>query len=72
MAPAGKKTCTVLLVFSREMATTWGPDAPALSLTYAMMVPFLISQTANFYVKMRVSLTSLERLLELMHVPQVC
>ena len=30
----------------------------------------MISQTANFYVKMRVSLTSLERLLELTAVPQ--
>ena len=61
----------MLLRHSDEMAARLGPNAPALSLTYAMLVPFMISQTANFYVKMRVSLTSLERLLELTAVPQV-
>ena len=69
-ALAGAATCGVLLFMSPEIAARWGEAVPALALTHSLLLPMFVSQAASFYVKMRISLTSLERLLELNAVPQ--
>ena len=43
----GAATCAVLLTQSNSIGAAWGETVPALTLTYAFLVPLLIGQSAS-------------------------